>query len=66
MINGFIDSNLDLDAVGIKKTSLLVKNGLISEVGNNPEKSLINVPNDLFVVPGFIDEHIHGSNGFDV
>jgi len=62
MIKGFVDSNILVADSGIKKTSLNVAAGKIAEIGQGEG---IHVPPNLIVVPGFIDEHIHGSDGAD-
>jgi N-acetylglucosamine-6-phosphate deacetylase len=63
MIKGFADSYIDVAGQGIRKTSLSVASGKIASIGQGEG---IHVPADLIVVPGLIDEHIHGSNGCDV
>lgn len=47
-------------------TSLKVSKGLIKEIGITKNNNFIIVPNNLYIIPGLIDEHIHGSNGDDV
>ena len=44
---------------------LLVKNGKISKIGENLLGENILDATGKFVVPGFIDMHIHGANGYD-
>jgi N-acetylglucosamine-6-phosphate deacetylase len=50
---------------------IVVKNGIIQEICDEAKESEYNLPsiqlgkND-FVIPGFIDIHIHGSHGADV
>jgi len=63
MIIGFKDALIDVPGQGFVHTSLSVKEGRIASFQS--KKGLV-VPPNLFVVPGFIDEHIHGSDGFDV
>jgi N-acetylglucosamine-6-phosphate deacetylase len=63
MIKGFENSNIYVAGRGIQKTSLTVSKGLISSLG---EGEGYTFPDNLYVVPGFIDEHIHGSDGHDV
>lgn len=48
---------------GLKKTSLTYEEKFIS-LGNN-EEGLVELPDNYVVVPGFIDEHIHGAAGSD-
>lgn len=51
---------------GIIKTNIIIKDGIISYIGNKEIDGLITLPNDQILVPGFIDEHMHGINGYDV
>ena len=62
MFNGFKDCNVYVDGKGIIKTSIKVENGKITSF-DNPEGLALN--DNLFVVPGFIDKHIHGANDSD-
>lgn len=65
-IKGFKNVNVILENEGIKKTSILIENGKIAAIGDNiNEEGLIELPENLIVSPGFIDEHTHGSNGSD-
>lgn len=64
-ISGFKNSMI-LTEEGIKKTNLIIKNGLIQEIGSNEVSEMIELKDELFVIPGLIDEHIHGANGYDV
>ena len=48
---------------GVKKGSLSLKGDSIASF--EAPKDGITLPEGLFVAPGFIDEHIHGANGFD-
>jgi N-acetylglucosamine-6-phosphate deacetylase len=62
MIEGFQDCLIDVAGAGMKRTSLRIENGRISAIGKGEG---IHLPENLFVIPGLIDEHIHGSDGFD-
>ncbi len=66
-MRGFRNCNIDLEKYGIQKTSLLIQNDRIHGIGDSlkEEKDLLTLPEGLIVVPGFIDEHIHGANGSD-
>lgn len=64
-IKGFKNSFI-LTENGIKKTSLLIEDGRISKIGHFDCDDLIELPEDKIVIPGFIDEHIHGAGGSEV
>lgn len=51
---------------GLVKTSLLIENGLISKIGDIEEEDLIELEEDKIIIPGFIDQHIHGAGGSDI
>lgn len=64
-IKGFKNCNI-LIGDKIVKTSLLIKDGKISFIGKlDKEEGLVELDDDKIVVPGFIDEHIHGAAGSD-
>ena len=50
--------------VGIVKTNIGIENGRIAYIGNEENIEPI-LETDGIVVPGFIDEHIHGAGGAD-
>ena len=60
--NGFKNANVYVEGKGIIKTSLLVKDGKIASFENDKGMEL---GEDMIVVPGFIDKHIHGANHSD-
>lgn len=64
-IKGFKNSNI-LTEEGLKKTNLIIENGYIYSIGNCDEEGLIELDDKFIVIPGLIDEHIHGTNGVDV
>ena len=64
-IKGFRNSNI-LTEEGIKKTNLLIKGDYIYSVGNNDIDGLVELDDNLIVIPGLIDEHIHGTNNVDI
>lgn len=65
-MKGFKNSNIYIEGIGIKNTSLTINNGLISSIGENTdEDDYIELPPNQILVPGFIDEHTHGANGAD-
>ena len=66
-MQGFKNSLTYLENIGIVKTSCTFSNENITAIGkglniDNP----INLPENAVVLPGFIDQHIHGAGGFDV
>lgn len=63
MITGFVNANIYVEGKGIIKTSLTVKKGKI--VSFEAPENGITLPENLIVVPGFIDKHVHGANGSD-
>ena len=62
---GFGKSNIYVYGKGIVNTSLLVENGKISMIGNISNDGLVQLPENLIVIPGFVDKHIHGANHSD-
>lgn len=61
-MNGFKNTWI-LTEEGLKKTSLTYESKFTS-IGKL-ENGLVELPNDYIVVPGFIDEHVHGAAGSD-
>ena len=64
-IKGFKNS-LILTEEGIVKTNLLIKNGIITKIGEFECDDLVMLEENKIVIPGFIDQHIHGAAGSDV
>ena len=64
-IKGFKNTNI-LTENGIIKTNLIIKDGKIDKIGDLDIDGLIELSDDKIVVPGFIDEHIHGAGGSEV
>ncbi len=60
--NGFKNVNVYVEGKGIVKSDILVKDGKIASFSN---KDGLTLNDDLIVVPGFIDKHIHGANHSD-
>ena len=63
-IKGFKNSWI-LTEEGLVKTNLIVENGLIKSIGNDVVDGLVELEEDKIVIPGFIDQHIHGAAGSD-
>ena len=60
IINGFRNVNI-LTEEGLIKTNLIIKDGIIDKIGNFDCEGLIELSEDKIIVPGFIDQHIHGA-----
>ena len=63
-VKGFKNSWI-LTEKGKVKTSLLIENGKIAKIGDFESDGLIELPEDQIIIPGFIDQHIHGAAGSD-
>lgn len=62
MIKGFEQVNVYVEGLGIVKKTIKVEDGKIVKICDCTDKEgFIKLPDNLIVVPGFIDEHIHGS-----
>ena len=65
-MKGFKNVNVYVEGKGIVKTSIGFENGLISSLDENAEvEELAVLSDEMVVVPGFIDQHIHGAKGYD-
>ena len=62
---GFKNSKIYVYGKGIIETSLLINNGKIEMIGEINTDELIQLPDNLMVLPGFVDKHIHGANQAD-
>ena len=63
-MKGLKNVKLYIKNVGIVKTNIGIENGRIAYIGNEENIEPI-FETDGIVVPGFIDEHIHGAGGAD-
>lgn len=64
-IKGFKNS-LILTEKGLIKTNLIIKDGIIDFIGEIESNDLIELDENKIIIPGFIDQHIHGLSGYDV
>ncbi len=65
-MKGFRNCNIYVEGKGIIKTSLSVEDGKIKQINDNLDiEEYLNVQDNWIVVPGFIDQHIHGAVGSD-
>lgn len=62
---GFKNSKIYVYGKGIIETSLLINNGKIEMMGEINNDELVQLPENLIVLPGFVDKHIHGANHAD-
>lgn len=62
-MQGFKNVNLYVEGKGIVKSSVTFKNGKIVSFDDNQDS--LTLSDNLIVVPGFIDKHIHGANNSD-
>ena len=66
MIKGFKNVNVFVEGLGIVKKTILVENGKIAKIVDSCDcEGLIELSEDKIVVPGFIDQHVHGGNNSD-
>ncbi|MBO4594193.1 MAG: amidohydrolase family protein, partial [Clostridia bacterium] len=65
-MKGFVGVKAYIEGKGIVKTNVGFENGKIAYIGNdNKITEVLSLPEDAVIVPGFIDEHIHGAAGSD-
>ena len=64
-IIGYKNSNI-LTEEGIIKTNIVIKDDIIYNIGNMIVDGMITLSDDLIIVPGFIDQHMHGCCGYEV
>ena len=66
-MKGFINTKVYVENQGIITTNLGIENGKIAYIGD--DKTVITEPfetaENQIILPGFIDEHIHGAGGAD-
>lgn len=60
---GFKNSYIYIEGLGIKKSSLKIEDGKFTSF--EEETDFVELDDKYIIVPGFIDEHIHGANGSD-
>ena len=68
-INGILNSDIYVEGIGIKKTNLSVFGDTISAIDDHRiienKDGYLSLPEGYIVLPGFIDEHIHGAKNAD-
>ena len=60
-MKGFKNAQVLVEGKGFIKTDLGFENGKIAKIGAEVLEEIISLPENAIVVPGFIDEHIHGA-----
>jgi len=66
MFKGFEQVNVYVEGQGIVKKTVAVENGKIAHICDCKNKDgFTKLADNLIVVPGFIDEHVHGCNNSD-
>ncbi len=65
MFQGFNQVHVYVEGQGIQKKTVLVKDGKITAISDQSVPGLMTLPDDVVVVPGFIDKHIHGASNED-
>lgn len=65
MIKGFNNVNVYLEGKGIVKRTIEVEDGKIKKISQEDHPDYLTLEEDKIVIPGFIDEHIHGANHSD-
>lgn len=65
-MKGFINKKVYVYGQGIIRANVGIENGKIAYIGNdNVITEEIKIKESAVILPGFIDEHIHGANGSD-
>ncbi len=65
-MKGFKNANVYVENKGVIKTDVGFESGVITKIGNiESDCDCFDLPEGCVVVPGFIDEHIHGAMGAD-
>ena len=64
-MKAFINANVYIHGKGIIKTNLYFDDKIVAIGDEKISAEVISLPDDAIVCPGFIDEHIHGADGFD-
>ena len=66
ILKGFEQVNVYVDGLGIVKKTVRVEDGKIAKICDCKNvDGFLKLKEDLIVVPGFIDEHVHGCNNSD-
>lgn len=61
----FINATVYVEGEGLKKCNLAFDQKIVSIGEQLSDAEVISLPDDAIVLPGFIDQHIHGAGSFD-
>lgn len=66
-MKGFINAKVYVEGKGVITTNIGFENGKIAYIGDCAEgiEAIATLSDDQVIVPGFIDQHIHGAAGCD-
>ncbi len=64
-MKGFVNAPIYIDGAGIATASMAFDTHIAAIGRSVMPETVIPVPSGCVVLPGFIDEHIHGAGGFD-
>ncbi|MBR5438661.1 MAG: N-acetylglucosamine-6-phosphate deacetylase [Clostridia bacterium] len=64
-MKAFKNANVYVEGKGIVNTNLTFDKTIISTTELYDNCEVISLPQDAIVLPGFIDQHIHGAGGYD-
>ena len=64
-MKAFKNANVYVEGKGIVKTDLCFNETILSTTQILQDCEIIDIPQDAVVLPGFIDQHIHGAGGYD-
>ncbi len=63
-MKAFINANIYVEGEGLVRTSMAFSDTILN-IGDAAGADVIALPDDAVVLPGFIDQHIHGAGGAD-
>ena len=64
-MKAFKNALVYLENKGLQRTNILFDERIISIGGDLSNAQIIPLPEDAIVLPGFIDQHVHGAGGCD-
>ena len=66
VLKGFCQANVYVEGQGIVKKTIRIEDGKIAKICDCKDvEGFEKLDENLIVVPGFIDKHIHGANNSD-